>query len=75
MNKIVNSLLVKSGILKVNIFEYAPPKAILWYIYIVYAAEKIIEELAKTPNKDDLSNTHIMIKILLWNLKIKELHS
>ena len=23
----------------------------------MYAAEKIIEELAKTPNKDDLSNT------------------
>jgi len=23
----------------------------------VYAAEKIIEKLAKTPNKDDLSNT------------------
>jgi len=23
----------------------------------VYAPEKIIEELAKTPNKDDLSNT------------------
>jgi hypothetical protein len=34
----------------------------------VYAAEKIIE-LAKTPNKDDLSNTpyndNVMIKILL----------
>jgi hypothetical protein len=35
----------------------------------VYAAEKIIEELAKTPNKDDLSNTpyndNVRIKILL----------
>jgi hypothetical protein len=26
-------------------------------MYIVYAAVKILQELAKTPNSDDLSNT------------------
>jgi hypothetical protein len=36
-----------------------PPKAILLNIYIVYAAEKTIEELAKTPNKGNLSKTLI----------------
>ena len=40
-----------------NILEYDPPNAILWYIYIVYAAENTIEELANTPNNEDLSNT------------------
>ena len=36
-----------------------PPKAILLNIYIVYAAENTIEELAKTPNKGNLSKTLI----------------
>ena len=57
VNNTINSLLFKSGILLVNIFEYDPPKDIFWYIYMVYAAENTIEELANTPNKDDLSNT------------------
>jgi hypothetical protein len=33
-----------------------PPKDILLYIYIVYAAENMIEELANIPNKGNLSN-------------------
>jgi hypothetical protein len=32
-----------------------PPKAILLYMKIVYAALNIIEELAKTPNSGNLS--------------------
>jgi len=32
-----------------------PPKAILLNIYIVYAADNTIEELAKAPNKGNLS--------------------
>lgn len=37
--------------------ENVPAKAILLNMYIVYAAENIIEELANTPNKGNLSNT------------------
>jgi hypothetical protein len=33
-----------------------PPNDILLYIYIVYAAENIIEELENIPNKGNLSN-------------------
>jgi hypothetical protein len=32
-----------------------PPKAILLNIYMVYAADNTIEELAKAPNKGNLS--------------------
>ena len=46
-----------SGILTKKNLEYDPVNAILLNIYIVYAAENIIEELAKTPNKGNLSNT------------------
>ena len=52
-----NSRLFTSGMLTKKNLENAPAKAILLNMYIVYAAENIIEELAKTPNSDDLSNT------------------
>ena len=51
-----NSLLFKSAIFTLKYFENAPPKAILLYIYIVYAALNTIELLANTPNKGILSN-------------------
>ncbi len=57
VNKIKNSRLFKSGILTRKNLEYDPANAILLNINIVYAAENIIEELEKTPNKGSLSNT------------------
>jgi hypothetical protein len=56
-NKIKNSRLLTSLILSSKNLVKDPPKAILLNIYIVYAAENTIEELAKTPNKGNLSNT------------------
>ena len=56
MNKIKNSRLFKSGIFCIKSLEYDPPNTILLNIYIVYAAEKIIEELANIPNTGNLSN-------------------
>jgi hypothetical protein len=52
-----NSRLLTSLILASKNLLKDPPKAILLNIYIVYAAENTIEELAKTPNKGNLSNT------------------
>ena len=52
-----NSRLLISLILASKNLLNDPPKAILLNIYIVYAAEKTIDELAKTPNKGNLSNT------------------
>jgi len=46
-----------------------PPKAILLNIYIVYAADNTIEELAKAPNKGNLSKVPYKIKIHLQNSK------
>ena len=56
INKIKNSLLLRSGMLTTKNLEYDPPNAILWYMYIVYAAENTIEELAKAPKRGNLSN-------------------
>lgn len=55
VNNIMNSRLVKSGILNLKNLENDPAKAILLNIQIVYAALKTIEELANAPNKGDLS--------------------
>lgn len=57
VSKIKNSRLFTSGIFASKNLLKDPPKAILLYIYIVYAAEKTIEELANTPSKGNLSNT------------------
>lgn len=57
VNNIWNSRLFKSGIFTLKNLEYDPANAILLNIYIVYAAENTIEELANTPNKGSLSNT------------------
>lgn len=46
-----------SGIFEIKNLEYDPANAILLNMYIVYAAEKIIEELAIIPNKGNLTNT------------------
>jgi len=54
-----NSRLLTSLILASKNLLKDPPKAILLNIYIVYAAENTIEELAKTPNKGNLSKTLI----------------
>ena len=51
-----NSRLFTSGMLTKKNLENAPAKAILLNMYIVYAAENIIEELANTPSKGNLSN-------------------
>lgn len=57
VSKIKNSRLFKSGILKIKNLENEPAKAILLNIYMVYAADNIIEELANTPIIGNLSNT------------------
>jgi hypothetical protein len=49
--------LFKSGRFTSKNLEYDPANDILLNIYIVYAAEKIIEELANVPSKGNLSNT------------------
>lgn len=51
-----NSLLLTSGRLTIKNLEYDPPKVILLNIYIVYAAEKTIDELANAPNIGNCSN-------------------
>ena len=55
INKTENSRLLKSGILYLKSFEKGPAKAIILNMYMVYAALNIIEELANTPNKGNLS--------------------
>lgn len=57
VSRIKSSRLFKSGILTLKNLENEPAKAILLNIYIVYAAEKTIEELAKTPKAGNLSKT------------------
>ena len=56
VNSINNSRLFTSGILILKNLEYAPPKAILLNIYMVYAAENTIDVLANKPKRGNLSN-------------------
>lgn len=55
VSNIKNSRLFTSLILASKNLLKDPPKAILLNINIVYAAEKTIDELAKAPNKGNLS--------------------
>ena len=48
--------MLTSGILTRKYLENDPPNAILLNMYIVYAAENTIEELAKAPSRGNLSN-------------------
>ena len=57
MKRMVNSLLVTSLKFSSKNLLKEPPKAILLNIYIVYAADRIIEELANTPSNGNLSKT------------------
>ena len=57
VNNIKNSRLLVSIILNLKRFENVPPNAILLNIYMVYAAENIIDEQAITPNKGNFSKT------------------
>ena len=57
VSNIKNSRLFTSLILASKNLLNDPPKAILLNIYIVYAADNTIDELAKTPSKGNLSNT------------------
>ena len=50
-----NSRLFTSFMLASKNLLKDPPKAIRLNIYIVYAADNTIEELAKAPNKGNLS--------------------
>ena len=52
-----NSLFVISLTFSSKNLLYEPPNAILLNIYIVYAADNIIEELANKPKKGNLSKT------------------
>ena len=53
MNSKKNSLFVISKVLVLKNWLKIPANDILLNIYIVYAAENIIEELAIIPNKED----------------------
>ena len=55
-NNKLNSRLFKSNIFFLKNLDSTPPNDTLLYIYIVYAAENTMDELANIPNKGNLSN-------------------
>ena len=65
-----NSRLLKSGTLNLKNLESEPPNAILLYMYIVYAALRIIEELANNPNKGNLSK--VPYKLINSPIKLRD---
>ena len=70
VNSIRNSRLLKSVILNLKNLESEPPNAILLNIYIVYAALKIIEELANSPNNGNLSK--VPYKLINSPIKLRD---